>query len=125
MPERVNCRNANTNPALPLRYDAQQLVDRILRTLSEAATAARTLAQREENRIYCWYEGWLPDQEDLPTQKWEHAWLDSGLVRGTLPTVTPTRPPLAAHLAPSFDVRHPGVTARIWQTRPSYQPPSG
>ena len=42
-----------------LQYDAQQLVRRILRTVSATATAARTLATREESRIYCWYEGWL------------------------------------------------------------------
>ena len=49
----IRRRNANANPALPLQFDSQQLIDRILRTISETATAGRTLAQREENRI-CW-----------------------------------------------------------------------
>ena len=29
------------------------------------------IAQRKENRIYCWYEGWLPDEEKRPTTQWE------------------------------------------------------
>ena len=102
----------------------QQLIDRILRTVSETATAGRTLAQREENRIYCWYEGWLPDEDDRPTTQWEHAWIDSDLLRDTYPAATvATQPPLATGLIPHFDPNHQDVTNRIRQTRPSYQPP--
>ena len=100
------------------------LVDRILGTVCETATASRTLAQREENRIYCWYEGWLPDEEERPTTQWEHAWIDSNLLRNTYPATTIAQnPPLATSLIPRFNINHQDVTNRIRQTRPSYQPP--
>ena len=116
----IRRRNANANPALPLQFDGQQLVDRILRTVSEAATAGRTLAQREENRIYCWYEGWLPEEEKLPTVQWTHAWIDSGLLRDTYPATTIAhKPTVATPLIPRVDPDHPDVTARIRETRPA------
>ena len=75
--------------------------------------------------MYCWYEGWLPDEDKLPTTQWENAWIDSDLLRGTYPatTVTP-KPPLATNLIPRFDLSHQNVIDRIRQTRPSYQPPN-
>ena len=80
----------------------------------------RTLAQHEENRIYCWYEGWLPDEEERPTTQWEHAWIDSNLLRNTYPaTTTAQNPPLATSLIPRFNINHQDVTNRIRQTRPS------
>ena len=96
---------------VPLQFDSQQLVDRILRTISETATAGRALAQREENRIYCWYEGWLPDEEERPTAQWEHAWIDSNLLRNTYPATTVAQnPPLAISLIPRFNIHHQDVT---------------
>ena len=115
----IRRRNANANPALPLQFDGQQLVDRILRTVSEAATAGRTLAQREENRIYCWYEGWLPDEADRPTTQWEHAWTDSNLLRDTYPAAAVAlQPPFATGLIPRFDINRQDVTTRIRPANP-------
>ena len=110
----------NANPQLPLQFDTHQLVNRILRTISETATAGRTLAAREEDRIYCWYEGWLPEEEKLPTAEWTHAWIDSGLLRGTYPAATiAQRPVIATPLIPRVDPSHPDVIARIRETRPA------
>ena len=107
-----------------LQFDTQQLVARILHTVAETATAGRALARREENRIYCWYEGWLPDEEERPTTQWRHAWIDSALLHDTYPAATvAARPPLAANLIPHFDLSRHDVTDRIRHTRPSYQPP--
>ena len=115
----IRRRHANANPALPLQHDTRTLVDRILNTVCDTATASRTLAQHEENRIYCWFEGWLPDHEELPTTQWEHAWIDSDLLRNTFPATTPAhRPSLASTLVPSFDPTHPDVLDRIRTARP-------
>ena len=83
----IRRRHANANPALPLRFDPEPTVRSILATVAQVATASRTVARREENKIYCWYEGWLPDDDEKPTTKWEQQWAETGLVRNVNPSV--------------------------------------
>ena len=102
--------NAN-NPALPLQHDTAKTIARVLRVICETATATRTIAEREETRIYTHYEGWLPDEDDLPTNEWLAAW--SGLVRSTQPSVTLlSPPPTDAHGDPPYDLADPNVITR-------------
>ena len=111
--------NAN-NPALPLQHDTAKTIARVLRVICETATATRTVAEREETRIYTHYEGWLPEEDDLPTNKWLASW--SGLVRSTQPSVTLLSPPPAnAHGDPPYDLTDPSVIAR--QTERSNRAP--
>ena len=81
------------NPALPLQHDTAKTVARVLKMICDTATATRAIAEREETRIYTHYEGWLPDEADLPTTAWVAAW--NGLVRDARPSVTLRTDPTA------------------------------
>ena len=88
----VLLRRRNNNalcPDKPLQYDTQASVARIIQTVADVATAMRVTATREEDRIYTTYEGWLPDEEDRSTVKWQQAWCNSGLLRNTYPRASP------------------------------------
>ena len=99
------------NPG-PLQHDTNKTIARILNLVCDTATATRTTAEREENRIYTHYEGWLPDEEELPTNKWQDAW--GNLVKNTRPAVTlRTPPPTDAHTDPPYDLNDPNVIARL------------
>ena len=80
------------NTSLPLQHDTWKAVRAIMNIINDNATATRTLAEKEETRIYTHYEGWLPADEDLPTNKWRDAWTSSaGLLRDTHPRTTSPR----------------------------------
>ena len=98
-----------------------ETVRRILATVCRVATATRTAAEREEDRIYTHFEGWLPDDDDLPTTKWTNAWCytaqgpSRGLLRNSRPAATLAFPLPCAGAArnPPFDPTHPDVIRRI------------
>ena len=60
------------NPALPIQHDTAKTVARVLRMICDTATVTRAIAEREETRIYTHYEGWQPDEADLPTNPQLH-----------------------------------------------------
>ena len=81
------------------------------------ATATRTLAEQEENRIYTHYEGWLPADADLPTNQWRDAWIGTGLLRDTHPRTILNFEASAGTTGtvpdPPYDPNDPAVKARI------------
>ena len=91
-------RNASER-ALPLEHDSAVLLKKITQTVASVAAAHRTIAIREETRIYTHYEGWLPE-EDGPVESWENSWLEtkyatlrpSGRVEVATPPLLPTAP---------------------------------
>ena len=113
----IRRRNNNAlNTRCPLQYDVDVTVGRILATVCRVATATRAAAERDEDRIYTHYEGWLPDDDDLPTAKWTNAWC-KGFLRGTRPSASPTfaLPCTGTAHNPPFDTTHPDVIARTQQ----------
>ena len=122
----IRRRNRNALcPHLPLKYEPNISVADIFAQVTETATALRTIAEREENRIYTHYEGWLPDE--TPTNAWVAQWCSTGLMHNTrprvqlqspLPSTTPADaeqlPPLQLDAAPVTD----RIRARSLQTRP-------
>ena len=91
----IRRRNHNAhNHGHPLRHRAPILASHIHHLTVTTATAMRSAARREENRIYTHYEGWLPDDEDKPMTKWTEAWC---------PLVTDAQPcvRLRRHAAPA------------------------
>ena len=119
----ITRRNNNAfNTSCPIQFEAGPTVDRILRTVCAASTALRKTARRREDSIYCTYAGWLPDDEKLPTTIWRNAWIDSGLLRNTHPSASPTLPAVAVDATPTVDLSNAQVAARI-QLRKAPQPP--
>jgi hypothetical protein len=95
----------------PLRIRAEILVEHTLRLTAETATAMRTAATREEDSIYTHYEGWLPEDDDLPTTKWANQW--TPLMRDSYPQATPRFTPPAPIALPLYDPDDPGTRARL------------
>ena len=65
------------------------------------------------NNTYTHYEGWLPDEDKLPTAMWRDTWCN--LIRDTRPNVclrtpAPTSTP-STH--PAYDPTDPTTAARI------------
>ena len=85
----------------------------------------RSGAEAEENMIYTHYEGWLPDDEDLPTTQWRGRWcgdssdspciFDPHRPSVALKHPLPTNPPNDAAPSPAFDPTAPDVLARQQQ----------
>ena len=48
--------------------------------LRSVTTTSHRDAVAKENYIYTHYEGWLPDDDDLPTNKWIDAWTANNLL---------------------------------------------
>jgi len=105
------------NTQCPLRHDSQALVDSILQDACAVATALRTRAELREDCIYTHYEGWLPAEEDQPTEQWRSSWCGSGLLRDSWPAATLrfAAPVTAAGVAPHpvYDAGSPAVLARV------------
>ena len=74
-----------------------------------------TIATQEENRIYTNYEGWLPDEDERPTNVWSNNW--TGLIRESYPNVTadplPTTPSALIAPPPDFDPQAADLLARL------------
>ena len=125
-------RRRNNNalcPSLPLQHDTNTVIANIVTTLCTVATALRTVAEREEDRIYTDYEGWLPPDEDLPTSVWHDAWCAYGqsLLHSTQPRTRPqfAMPLPAAAPHPTYDVSDPAVVARgLHRSHPQPPPPT-
>ena len=112
------------NTAFALAHDTPKAVAHIYASLAATATAMRSRAEAEENMIYTHYEGWLPEEEKLPTTKWNASWCgdhqDSPRIfcpsrpavglKEPLPTNTPDAAP-----QPTFDPTAPDVLARQQQ----------
>ena len=94
-------------------------VRKVLATVCTAATAARTTAEREETRIYTHYEGWLPDDDDLPTTAWLRTWCERGhgFLQNARPRAALTFQLPLSHAAPNpqFDPNDPEVLTRTRQ----------
>ena len=80
------------------------------------STALRTIAEREETRIYTHFEGWLPDEDDRPMAQWRASWY--AMVRDTYPKVrlhhpTPFQHTHASAQCPDVDLDSPDVAARL------------
>ena len=91
----------------------------ILADTCSVATALRTAAERQETAIYTHYEGWLPDEEELPTNLWRAAWCD--LLHDSRPAARLADPaPTAGFNDPPVDLSDPTVAARV--TARSQQP---
>ena len=71
-------------------HDPHRTATHIVKEVCQVATAGRTIATKEENRIYTNYEGWLPDEDERPTSVWSNSW--DGLIRETYPNVTTSSP---------------------------------
>ena len=95
----------------PLQHSTSAAVNQILRELCETATALRTVAEREEDSICTHYEGWLPEEEKLPTTIWQDTW--SALVNSARPTVALRTPAPTTFDQPPYDPTDPTVAARI------------
>ena len=113
-------RNHNAfNTKCPLQHDVNAIVRKVLTTVCTAATAARTTAEREETRIYTHYEGWLPDDDDLPTTAWRRTWCERGhgFLRDTQPRAALAFQLPLSHAAPNphFDLNDPAVLTRTGQ----------
>ena len=108
----IRRRNNNAlDPSRPLQHDTLTTINQVLKELCEVASALRTVAEREEDRIYTHYEGWLPEQEKLPTEIWQNTW--TAMMTGTQPTVTLKTPPPTPTSHPTYDTADPTVSARI------------
>ena len=98
----------------PPQYDTSATVARIFADVCETATTLRTTAEREEDRIYTHYEGWLPDEEKLPTTEWQKAWCETNLLRNSRPATSLATPlPTGAPNDPVYDDSDPATAARI------------
>ena len=70
------------------------------------------------------FEGWLPDEDDLPTTAWANAWIGSRLLRFPNPHAAldfplPTPATAGVEPGPVYDANDPAVLARS-QSRVSY-----
>jgi len=85
-----------------LQHDTQRTIESILLLVRKTATAMRTLARKEEDRIYTHFEGWLPAEEEQPTEEWRTHWCSRGLLKDTQPraSLNFTLPLTAPHAAP-------------------------
>ena len=121
----IRRRNNNAlNTRCPLQHDTAAAVGHVFRQIRDMATATYREAVREEDRIYTSYEGWLPDEDDLPTTEWTNAWINSRLLRFPNPYAAldfPLPAPTAAGVEPGpvYDANDPAVLARS-QSRVSY-----
>ena len=110
LPAGTKVRNARRKPP---QYDTSATVARIFADVCETATALRTTAEREEDRIYTHYEGWLPDEEKLPTTEWQKAWCETNLLRNSRPATSLATPlPTGAPNDPVYDDSDPATAAR-------------
>ena len=86
----------------------------------------RTTAQRTETMIYTHYEGWLPEDEKLPTTEWAHDWCVNGIFMQDVEPSATLQFDLASITVPDnpqFDTNDPAVAMRVQQrlqTPPSY-----
>ena len=113
------------NTAFALAHDTPRATADIYASLAATATAMRSSAEAEENMIYTHYEGWLPEEEELPTTKWRARWCGDHtdcprIFNPHRPSVTlkeplPTNPPRDAAPPPAFDPAAPDVLARQQQ----------
>ena len=114
----IRRRNNNAlNTKCPLQTDVSTIVRSIFSTVCQTATVMRTTAQRTETMIYTHYEGWLPEDEKLPTTEWAHDWCVNGIMQDVEPSAT-----LQFDLAnitipdnPQFDTNDPAVATRVQQ----------
>ena len=102
--------------AAPLQYEPARLVRTIMDSVCATSTALRTMAEREETRIYTHFEGWLPDEDDRPMAQWRASWY--AMVRDTYPKVrlhhpTPFQHTHASAQCPDVDLDSPDVAARL------------
>ena len=107
------------NPKCPLQHDTDRTVRDIMHMVWNVATTYRA-AEQQENWIYTHYEGWLPPEDELPTNQWLSAWSANHLLHAPtkasplanlqfpLPITTPGASP-----HPTYDIHHPAVAARI------------
>ena len=103
----------------PLQFDTATAVKRVFDLVCTVATATRTAATREENRIYTHYEGWLPPDEDLPTTEWQNSWCGNGILRDTYPRASLALSPVTTGAPdPVVDTTQPDVAARLQQRAP-------
>ena len=117
----VRRRNHNAlNTKCPLQHDTQRTVRDICHLLRDITTTSYKDAVAKENHIYTHYEGWLPDEDKLPTSQWLDAWTASNLLdapTGSKPTTAlkfslpVTTPGATAH--PTYNTHDPSVAARI------------
>ena len=115
-------RNHNAySPRLPLQHNTSRLVTAIFELVAQTATAMRTLAQLEERFIYTHYEGWMPPDDEQPTNIWRAQWCNTNLLHDTYPQARPAfalpSPQLRHELHPTYDPMADDVRARTTTNR--------
>ena len=115
----IRRRNHNAlNTKCPLQHDTTRAVRDIFAMLRSVTTTSHRDAVAKENYIYTHYEGWLPDDDDLPTNKWIDAWAANNLLNvpnDSQPFATPkfALPTSPATPHPTYDTHAPSTASRI------------